>query len=318
MSATIQTKTPSNTLLWSVTTQQDENENYKQIKSNIDKVIKHCHNLLYDNCSIVGTKAQNDIMRLLSVHILKEQFADENSRLWEACNNVKSNKNLSDTKFSKYKKFCQDPKELNNAQEFFKEWRFFVRDLLRDVLPSVFYEEDERFNCSDYTIVMKMIEKMDTELPSSEQFRDAFSTSCGDIHEMFRAYGGGKAAKELGQFFTPRELIHLVFHGLNLPSLLEHNSDVSIYDPCMGTGGFLTRMHNLFDVHPSNIYGCETEVDTIKFGQMSMVLTTGEVCNHIVKCNSISENPFIACGKKFKAIVTNPPFGTKMKYKDLK
>lgn len=318
MASSVQTKTPSNNQLWNVNVQQDENENYKLIKSNIDKVVKYCHNLLYDNGSIVGTKAQNDIMRLLCVHILKEQFADENASLWEACNDVKSDKNLSDTKFSKYKKYCQDPKELNKAPEFFKEWRFFVRDLLRDALPSVFYEEDERFNCGDYTVVMKMIEKMDTELPSSEQFRDAFSTSCGDIHEMFRAYGGGKAAKELGQFFTPRELIHLVFHGLNLPSLLNHDSDVSIYDPCMGTGGFLTRMHNLFDVLPSNIYGCETEVDTIKFGQMSMVLTTGEVCNHIVKCNSISENPFITSGKKFKAIVTNPPFGTKMKYKDLK
>jgi type I restriction-modification system DNA methylase subunit/restriction endonuclease S subunit len=315
----VQTKVPSNDVVWTIADNKEENLEYKAQKTTIDKVINQCHNLLYDNGAIVGTKAQNDIMRLLCLRILKDQFNQDSSELWEACVQVKAMKNLSDTKFNKYMKYCKDLKALTHPDlDFFKEWRFLVRDLLRDALPSVFGEEDERFNCSNYTVVLKMIEKIENGLPSSDEFRDAFSTTCGDVHEMFRAYGGGKAAKELGQFFTTRELIHSIFHGLNLPEFLTVNNDVIVYDPCMGTGGFLTRMFQLFNVQPENIYGCETEADTIKFGQMSVVLTTGKVCNNIVKCNSLSENPLIVSGTKMDAIVTNPPFGTKMKYADLR
>ena len=42
----------------------------------------------------------------------------------------------------------------------------------------------------------------------------------------------------------------------------------------MGTGGFLTRLFNLSNINPDNIYGCETELDTIKFDEMSLFLTT--------------------------------------------
>lgn len=318
MSASVQTNTVTNNTIWTLSQNEEENKEYAHLKSRIEKVVNSCQQLLYDNGSIVGTKAQNDIMRLLCVHILKDQFADERAELWNVCNQVKIKKNLTDAKFAKYKSFCKEPTELNTKQEFFKEWRFFVRDLLRDALPGIFSEEDERFNCTNYHIVIQMIVKMHKELPDSSQFRDAFSTSCGDIHEMFRAYGGGQVAKELGQFFTPRELIHLIFHGMQFSTLIPERTDVSIYDPCMGTGGFLTRMHNMFSVQAEHIYGCETEADTLKFGQMSMILTSGKVCNNLTKCNSISENPFIAEGKQFDVIVTNPPFGTSMKYDDLK
>jgi type I restriction enzyme M protein len=50
---------------------------------------------------------------------------------------------------------------------------------------------------------------------------------------------------------------------------------------------------------------------------MSMVLTTGNTNTNIVKCDSLCENQFIQ-DTKVDCIVTNPPFGTSMKYDDLK
>jgi type I restriction-modification system DNA methylase subunit len=312
-------KVPTNKTLWTIPDNTEENNKYKEEKAKIESVIKQCHNLLYNTCSIVGTKAQNDIMRLMCLRILKAQFNDDTSELWAACVAVKADQNLSDTKFNKYMKYCKDMKTLTHPDlDFFKEWCFLVHEFLIYALPSVYGEEDDRFNCDNYTVCIKMIKKMENDLPASKAFSDAFSTTCGDIHEVFRAYGG-KVAKEQGQFFTTRELIHATFHGgLDLAALLHNNHGATVYDPCMGTGGFLTRMFNLFEVDPDNIYGCETEADTIKFGQMSLVLTTGKVGNNIVKCNSISENPLLVGTKKMDAIVTNPPFGTKMKYADLK
>jgi restriction endonuclease S subunit len=323
---TVRNKVATGRTVWTIADSHDATtatgaDAYAKQKTDIGKVINQCHQLLYDNGSIVGTKAQNDIMRLLCLHILKDQFNDESSELVAACVRVKDANGINDTKFAKFMGYCKDMRRLTaHGLEFFKEWRFLVRDLLGDALPSVYGEEDERFNCDNYTVIVKMIDRMADGLASSAEFRDAFSTTCGDIHEMFRAYGGGSAAKELGQFFTTRELIHAIFHGLDLPKLLPKTQthNMSVYDPCMGTGGFLTRMFQLLDVHPDDLYGCETEADTIKFGQMSVVLTTGKMGANLAKCNSLSENKLLVSDTKMDAIVTNPPFGTKMKYADLR
>lgn len=311
-------KTISGETIWNLETNQDLNPNYASIKSKLDSVIKKCHDLLYSKGgSIVGTKAQNDIMRLLCLKIIQSQFSDENSELWDRCNQVKSNENMSDTQFAKFKSYCNDINEITKKDNVFKEWRIFVNKYLSKVFPSIYYENDNKFNCDKIQCICELIRIIDS-LDINEEFKDAFSTTCGDIHESFRSYGGkNSGAKALGQFFTPRHLIHLMFHGIGLDKLIEPMEDITIYDPCMGTGGFLTRLFKMCNIPSENIYGCETEIDTIKFGEMSMVLTTGNSRNNIIKCDSLCENTFII-DKKFNAIVTNPPFGTKMNYKDLK
>lgn len=310
---------PSNKVVWELSDNVDINENYKHIKSSLESLIKQCHNILYSS-SIVGQKAQNDIMRLLCIKILQYQFNDENSELWDRCNTVKASRNISDKNFKKYKSFCKDLTELYKSNKgILTEWKGFVNKFLsgeNGVFPSIYYEDDSKFNCIDESTLQKLIDKIES-IKIDDAFVDSFSTTCGDIHESFRSYGGGKGAKELGQYFTPRQLIHLIFHGLNLNQYLSKIDNPSIYDPCMGTGGFLTRLFNLGNINPENIYGCETELDTIKFGEMSLFLTTKGNKQNIVKCNSLSENPFMI-DTKVDAIVTNPPFGTKMNYKSLK
>jgi type I restriction-modification system DNA methylase subunit len=313
-------KTISGDILWTLENNQDLNPNYASIKSKLDSIIKQCHNLLYGKGgSIVGTKAQNDIMRILCLKILQCQFNDDNSELWERCNKVKADGNMSDTQFVRFKTYCNDITEITKKDDVFKEWRIFVNKFLSKVFPSIYYENDNKFHCDKSPCIIELIKIIDS-LEIDDEFNDAFSTTCGDIHESFRAYGGkNSGAKALGQFFTPRHLIHLMFHGIGLDKLIEPMEDITIYDPCMGTGGFLTRLFKMCNIPSENIYGCETEIDTIKFGEMSMVLTTGNSRNNITKCDSLSacENPYIL-SKKFKAIVTNPPFSTKQDYKLLK
>ena len=313
----IKKKNISGEVLWSVTQNIDTNEKYFIIKAKLESIVKQCHNLLYSNGSIVGIKAQNDIMRILCIKILEHQFNDTESTLYKKCYKVKESENISDEKFEKYFGFCQNISTLANDPNPLNTWRFLNNLFLTKILPAVYFRDDEKFNCRDTHVLSKIILTINS-LEINQDFQDAFSTTCGDIHEAFRSYGGGKGAKELGQFFTPRHLIHSMFHGLGLESYVKNLTNKTIYDPCMGTGGFLTRLYKLLDgTKSTNIYGCETEMDTIKFGEMSVTLTTGDISNNIVKCDSISQNPFIG-NKKFGAIVTNPPFGTTMKYKELK
>ena len=310
-------KTISGEVSWSLSSQEDANPEYASTKSKLESVIKRCHQILYSASSTVGSKAQNDIMRLLCLKLLSSQFADQSSGIWEKCDRVKVKYNLSDSKFQQYKNYCIHFNSLASEENITNVWKQLVTKFLIPLFPSIYFEEDSKFNTPDVNAIKDLILAID-ELNVDEKFIDTFSTTCGDIHEAFRAYGGrSSGAKELGQYFTPRHLIHLMFHGLGLDSLLDNDQSSTIYDPCMGTGGFLTRLFKMASIPSNSIYGCETEQDTIKFGEMSMLLTTGDVDNHIKKCNSISENEFISQGKRFSAVVTNPPFGTSMKYDQL-
>ena len=192
---------PTNKVVWELSENVDVNENYKQIKSSLETLIKQCHNVLYSS-SIVGQKAQNDIMRLLCIKILQYQFNDEHSELWDRCNQVKAGKEISDNNFKKYKSFCKDLTELYKSNKgILTEWKGFVNKFLsgeNGVFPSIYYEDDSKFNCIDEATLHQLIDKIES-IEINDAFVDSFSTTCGDIHESFRSYGGGKGAKELGQ-----------------------------------------------------------------------------------------------------------------------
>jgi len=298
-------------ILWKLSDNIDTNINNSTINNSLKAIIKSCHDKLYSSSSIVGIKAQNDIMRILCIKLLQDQFNDESSELYQRC--LKQNENLSENKYKQYLSYCKDLNNLIKNDDVFKEWKFLVNRYLKEILPSIYFEQDNKFNCENMNCIIDIIKIINT-LKIDANFKDSFATACGDIHESFRAYSGGKGAKELGQYFTPRQLIHLMFHALGIDDLLQSQTD--IYDPCMGTGGFLTRMFNMATIDSKNIYGCETELDTIKFGYMSLYLTTNECKHNIYKCNSLCENPLIQ-NNKMGGIITNPPFGTKMNYKDL-
>lgn len=309
-------KVVSGEMVWNLDGHKDANENYTKHRSELQSVIKACHQCLYSRCAIVGIKAQNDIMRLLCVKILQNQFKDQSSEIWRKCDEVKGDKNMSDAQFERFKNYCSCLLNITKADNIEKDWKAFVMKFLMPLFPTIYYEDDATFNCRDTSVITELIKKIDC-IVVSDEFSDAFATSCGDIHELFREYDGGKGAKALGQYFTPRKLIHIIFYGIGLADILAGIENVTVYDPCMGTGGFLSRLFNMCKIESSNVYGCETEIDTIKFGEMSMVLTTGNTNTNIVKCDSLCENPFIH-GTRMGCIVTNPPFGTSMNYDILK
>ena len=308
-----------NEIVWTLENNGDTNTNYRQIKEKLKNTITKCHNLLRDEKAVVGTKAQNDIMKILTIHILQHQFHNEDSELYKRCKKFLGDEDVSQEKYEKYNKFmsyCCDINNIRKAKFPLTEWKNLVIYFLKDIFNGIYSQEESAFSFgNDNATLMKLIEIV-CELKIDKDFIDAFSTSFGDIHEAFREYSGGKGAKELGQFFTPRHLIHAILHGCGLNEMIKEYDSPSIYDPCMGTGGLLTRAYSNGNILPNNIYGCETERDTIKFGQISTLLATGAFNSNLQLCNSLCDNKFVGT-KKFDNIITNPPFGTKTNYKEL-
>jgi type I restriction-modification system DNA methylase subunit len=308
------TKLPENETLWELSQNVEENEDYLQLRNTLLNKIKICHDILRNNESICGTKARDDIMRILCLIMLKHKFVNEDDELMNKCKKLKNDENniLSVEEYETYMTYCRDTEKLPKSGDVLDNWRLLVNEFLKKIFNTIYFEDDETFNFQNENTFIQLFECLNSSV-IDDKFIDSFETSCGDIHEMFLAYGDKAVAKELGQYFTPRHLIHLIFHGIKAPNI----KSPKIYDPCAGTCGFLTRIFKLHKMKTRHIYGCEIEKDTIKFGQLSLILNTKSIKNNLVNCNSLCQNPFIFT-KKFDYIYTNPPFGTKMKYKDLK
>jgi type I restriction-modification system DNA methylase subunit len=304
-----------NEIVWTLERNSDTNTNYRQVKDRLKKIVNKNQKELY-TLSCVGVKAQNDIMKILAIHIFNPQFHNEESELYKRCKKLLDDGDVSQEKYDKYMSYCCDLNNINKTDNPVNAWKMFVLHFLRKIFKGIYLDEDSTFNFgNDEGTFMKLIEGT-CELKIDKDFIDAFSTSFGDIHEAFHEYSGGKAAKELGQFFTPRHLIHAILHGCGLNDMIKEYDSPSIYDPCMGTGGLLTRAYSNGNILSNNIYGCETERDTIKFGQISTLLATGVFTSNLQLCNSLCDNRFVGT-KKFDVIFTNPPFGTSMKYKEI-
>ena len=106
---------------------------------------------------------------------------------------------------------------------------------------------------------------------------------------------------------------------INIKDYISINDNYSLYDPCCGSAGLLNRTSSYLGINKNNIYGCEIEKDTIKYALASLLVNNNNSLkiNIINKC-SLTNNNFLFENKKFNLILTNPPFGIKMTYKDLK
>ncbi len=125
------------------------------------------------------------------------------------------------------------------------------------------------------------------------------------------------AEKGAGQYFTPRELIRAIVKCIN-PKIGE-----TIHDPALGTGGFLlgalehilketndgadlTREQNEF-LLKKTFSGNELVLETKRLAMMNIYLHGIEA--DVYYGDSLGEGRHV--GKKYKVIMTNPPFGIK-------
>ena len=317
-------------------------ENYSSLEAIIDK----CHNFLYTQ-GITGSKAQNDIMKFFTVIIINHLCNTNNEYILNLIEDYKKNNgalkifyerfegDLSKVEENKlsviqkhlyYLEYLKDislitsPLNRNKTMDENDMWKSFVQDCLTKIFPDIYSPEDYIINCKYRFAISNLIDII-SKFKINNLVIDEVQSFNGDIHEKFLKYQGNKNSKELGQFFTPREIIKAILNDCGFKKLIDdlEGDDLSIYDPCLGTGGLLCYTYNSCKskIKPENIYGCEIESDTMKLGIVSLMISTNNCNKNIKRCNSLTENPYLFEDKKFDIIFTNPPFGTKTNYKQL-
>ena len=319
---------------------------YEENYSSLEFIIDKCHNFLYTK-GITGSKAQNDIMKFFTIIIINHLNNTDNEYILNLIEDYKKNNKVLQLFYEKYEgdltkveekqlniiknhlyylEYLKDislilnPDTRNNKGDENDMWKMFVQECLSKIFPDIYSPDDYILNCK-YKFVISNLISIISKFSISSLIIDEVQSFNGDIHEKFLKYQGNKNSKELGQFFTPREIIKSILNDCGFKKLIEdlEGTNLSIYDPCLGTGGLLCYTYNACKskIKPETIYGCEIEGDTMKLGIVSLMFSTNNCNKNIKRCNSLIENPYLFEDKKFDIIFTNPPFGTKTNYKQL-
>ena len=133
----------------------------------------------------------------------------------------------------------------------------------------------------------------------------------GDVYEYFLSQL--TTGKELGQFFTNRKIINFALNQL-FADIPPDMTDISIYDPCAGTCGFLTQGYKKLksEFNTVTVTGNDIQTDTVILGNVNMLMNTGMLHN-IQKRDSLRTQDL----NEYDYIITNPPFGLKPKWAEL-
>lgn len=308
----LEKKTISNEIIWN-----DSSNILSKSETSIKfmNIIKSTHQLFYDD-NVNGEKSIRDLMKVFSLIILRPLFNDENSIIWKKCLDMRGSFNQED--FVKYISYCKNPLNITNDESPIYEWEDLVSEFLIKIIPDYFNETDKKLNCKKncFINVIKSLLRVyelfewDMTKPHMENYKHSLQLyngdMMGDINEYFKNKYGG-TGKELGQFFTPSQLINSITVGLGVNDLIKDSGNLNLGDPCMGSAGLLVNCyHYNNDLH---IYGGEVDADTIKWSFQSILLKTGRISTNLSNSDSLINDDM----KKGNRI-TNPPFKIRMKY----
>ena len=319
---------PDNKILVELELEIDDNKVKSESKKNILKMIDRGHDYLYNSENIEGEDALNDIMNFIFIKSIQPIISD------------KEEDGKIDLLNKKYYKDLYDDKELVEILSYFTDLKLLVDSKL-NVIRNLNDTNDAIRQMGDILKTHPITKQIFTEnnfikakkeptirgflknviLPLDINDIQQNEDVIGEIYEHI-INGYVKKGSKLGQFFTPRKLMKLIFNykedRINeIIKKLDKKDKIKFYDSCMGTGGWLVTGYNILKKKYSNrllLSGGEIKSTTFQYGLMNLILTLKQFPNE-VKCESslthINSN-------KHHFILTNPPFQTDKKFDQLK
>ncbi len=148
----------------------------------------------------------------------------------------------------------------------------------------------------------------------------------GIIYELHLKSGTSQAMRDLGQYFTNRQVIEYMVKLTNPTIKNKKTGEIEkILDPSMGTGGFLTMaIKHLNKTHAninwaknkSNIYGFDIDDNVTQMSLLNAFIETGQLFDRtICKHDTLHADYMIDKEKtlidKVDVILANEPFGLK-------
>ena len=274
--------------------------------NNLKPIFRRMLNTLYTNTNISRReKLGNEMIRLIFCKIWDERYYPNNPPKFKIG-------------------FNEPPEEVaNNIRALFQE----VKD---ELSQDGVFDKNEEIKLEDKSIAYVV----------GELERYSLSKTDKDVvGDAFEVFADTKLVGEKGEFFTPREVVKTAIQ------IVMPKPDLKILDPACGSGGFLIyALENVWkemeedkkykglpnlnqlkkDMAEKNFFGIDKEPDLVKIARAYMAIV-GDGRGGIVAQNTLHKpetyeprpkGMFVQNGnefKKFDVILTNPPFGSKIK-----
>lgn len=286
-----------------------------QDKSKLINLFRHCLDILRDSEHLTGIKALRSLGYLLILKLIESKL-DTSIDI----SNLNYYKEPIDTTLFKYVHFSNLAKEKNPKQFLNEIWIKILSE--HPKTRNIFVPNNQAFfGIKSSAAISKLFRKID-QFDFSKYQHDIQGEA---YEEIIKDVLKGRI---LGQYFTPPEIKKFMVELID-PQLSPCGKTETIFDPCLGTGGFLiTSLRylktkaieqnielNMAYMSTHGLGGREIELDTYQLAKANMLIATGEIFNTITYSDSI-RNPIL--DKKYDIILTNPPFGIKgFNYKEM-
>lgn len=301
-------------VLWEA--DEADDETISSTTSALLKFLKYFNNQLRSKQSLAGPESLYDITQLFGAFLLGKNTHFQKRVEDHICAKCKEreDKGKNSTKiraeYNKFRNKLFDFSELRKTDDVIADWNAIVHKFLHPLEPDV-YNIQGMLYCKDHNTLRDIIQKMVDSL-KDVSFAHNIGDHLGVLYEHFtNTYM--RTSKQLGQYFTPHKLVRATI--ALLPKDMQLPDDVSVYDPSMGTGCFLTSFASaLQQIHPNktvHIQGNEIHQLTYSLARMALSL-----CCEDAPITTQRKNTLISMewDKQHDVILSNPPFALKNKY----
>jgi type I restriction-modification system DNA methylase subunit len=302
----------------------------KQIMTqNLKNLIDNIANILRDNEYITGDKCLRTTTYLLVYKLIEKhlnEFDIYNKNLYDL-RAFRTDKNQEDLifkclKFSELYKILKDEKMYNKNESIIKynDKNYELSEIINKIWKFILsynpntkniYVIGGSFNIKNSSTFYKIICKIE-EFNFDEIDEDILGYLYEDLLQHIMV------GKVLGQFFTPYNIKKLMIDIIK-PQLKDNGQIETIFDPAMGTGGFLiTALKDIKEQSIKNkididwdfiinhgIGGNEVEIDTFTLANANLFISSGHIYKNIFNKDSIKN----MIQNKYDIIMANPPFG---------
>lgn len=208
-------------------------------------------------------------------------------------------------------------KDSANIKANFKQYLNGYSSNIQDILQKFKFENQiQTLEESDilFALIQKFSDASEKLSPKNLSNHDMWSV----FEELIRKFNE-ENNEEAGEHFTPREVIRLMTNLIFLPVQDQiKDKPLSIYDPCVGSGGMLSVAKDFIQWDESKIhsnaniftFGQEINPETYALCKADMLLKW-ERDNQVAFGSTLSADGFP--NEKFDFILTNPPYGKSWK-----
>ena len=290
-------------------------ENKTDDLSKLTTIFKYCLNVLRDKETLTGDKALRTLAHLIDLKLVEPQLGktiDIDNFSYDL-----SGYGFTSEEEQKYKKDLLFIARFSNlskqdANNIPNNMKCLWKDIL-SVHPKTknIFLVGRGFDITHQSTYMKLITKLMTI-----DFNSIEHDILGEAYEQ--VIKDVMTGKILGQFFTPPKVKKMMVQLIN-PQVKADGTIETIFDPAMGTGGFLINClrHLILQSKTKNIEldwnfvrnfglgGREAEPDTYQLAVSNMLISSGQIFDVLEKGDSIRD----PITKKYDIIIANPPFG---------